>query len=81
MHFKQLEYFYIELINKGFSKQYLYKRILSIFVYSTYDTNFDIQYNKFEQVIRSDNKNYTIIVRHVSGRNDMAQDSELGDPA
>ena len=58
---KQLEYFYIELINKGFSKQYLYKRILSIFVYSTYDTNFDIQYNKFEQLIRSDNENYTIV--------------------
>jgi len=56
-----LEYFYIELINKGFSKQYLYKRIQSIFVYNTHFTNFDIQYNRFEQLIKSDNENYTVI--------------------
>lgn len=56
-----LEYFYIELVNIGFSKQYLYKRIQSTFVYSTIDTNFDIQYNRFEQLIKKENENYTIV--------------------
>ena len=58
---KLLEFLYIELINKGFSKQYLYKRIQSIFVYCIAETNFDIQYYKFKQLIKNENENYTVI--------------------
>ena len=55
-----LEFYYIELINMGFSKQYLYKRIQSIFVFSK-DTDFNTQYSKFQQITKDDDEKYTLI--------------------
>jgi hypothetical protein len=58
---KLTEYLYVELINKGFSKQYLYKIIQSIFVHNNSSTNFDIQLNVFAGIIKKDNEKYTIL--------------------
>src|SRR5690606_779799 len=56
-----IDYLYIELINKGFSKQYLYKSFQSIFIYCSENTNFDQQLNVFYKLIQKNDEKYTVI--------------------
>lgn len=55
------DYLYIELINKGFSKQYLYRTFQSIFIYCNENTNFDHQLNVFYKIIQKEDEKYTVI--------------------
>lgn len=57
-----IDYLYIELLNIGFSKQYLYKIFQSIFIYHRNpSTNFDLQFQIFENLINKENEKYKII--------------------
>ncbi|EJL62838.1 HEPN domain-containing protein [Flavobacterium sp. CF136] len=57
-----VDYFYIELLTNGFSKQYLYKIFQSIFKFHRKSsTNFDIQFKIFESIIFKKDENFKII--------------------
>lgn len=56
-----VDYLYVELINRGFSKQYLYRIIQSVFIHSQKPTNYDIQFNIFQKIINKDDEKYTVI--------------------
>lgn len=56
-----VDFLYIELINKGFTKQYLYRIIQSIFIhnpqYNTFEENFDL----YKNIIEKQDETYTVI--------------------
>lgn len=56
-----IDYLYVELINKGFSKQYLYKTFQSLFIFCSKNTNFDKQLQIFYSLIQKQDEKYTVI--------------------
>lgn len=56
-----IDYLYVELINKGFSKQYLYNTFQSLFIFCSDSTNFDRQLQIFYSLIQKEDENFTVI--------------------
>lgn len=56
-----IDYLYVELINKGFSKQYLYKIFQSIFIFCNDNTNFDKQLSVFYSIISKEDERFTVV--------------------
>ncbi|MCD0474040.1 hypothetical protein LPB87_06490 [Flavobacterium sp. EDS] len=55
------DYLYIELLSKGFTKQYLYKTFQSIFIYNSNTPTFSDKIAVFKSIIDKADENFTVI--------------------
>ena len=56
-----VDYLYIELLSKGFTKQYLYKTFQSIFIYNINTPTFSDKMAVFKSIIDKVDENFTVI--------------------
>lgn len=70
----QLTYLFVELINKGFTKQYLYKLFQVIFIYKNeYDWLFEERYSDWKSLRDRPKENYTIIFNMIGNDFQISQ--------
>jgi hypothetical protein len=76
----QLTYLFVELINKGFTKQYLYKLFQVIFIYKNeHDWLFEERYSDWKSLRDRPKENYTIIFNMVGNDFQISQLQKIDD--